>query len=286
MTNHDRRERWQQEEGFLRKALKTGAALLFPALLWAAGPEAPQACKACHAETLNHTAHQIASVTCEACHGPSAAHVEKQDGKGMRSFKTASAQEANEACLACHKDGRFHGWKGSFHERKGLKCADCHNVHKARPMLPTRAELNDACTRCHAKQMSQGRLPFHHPVAENKMTCVDCHDPHGGAARNGLKAESVNQLCFQCHGEYEGPYTYQHPPVVENCLTCHAVHGSMNRRLLNVSQPALCLQCHDGHHNGTNIPLLNPCSACHSSIHGSDIPSATGGSVFIDKGVR
>jgi hypothetical protein len=59
----------------------------------------------------------------------------------------------------------------------------------------------------------------------------------------------------------------------------------MNKGMLQVSQPFLCLQCHVGHHNGGGIPILNSCTFCHSSIHGTDTPSATGGSVFIDKSV-
>jgi DmsE family decaheme c-type cytochrome len=115
------------------------------------------------------------------------------------------------------------------------------------------------------------------------MTCVDCHDPHGGASGNSLVADSVNRLCVECHAEYEGPFAFQHPPVTESCLKCHSPHGSMNRPMLVVSQPMLCLQCHPGHHNGSGVPMLNACTNCHNSIHGSDVPSATGGSVFIDK---
>jgi predicted CXXCH cytochrome family protein len=42
----------------------------------------------------------------------------------------------------------------------------------------------------------------------------------------------VNQLCLGCHAQYRGPYAYQHPPVTENCMTCHLVHGSPNTNLL------------------------------------------------------
>ena len=104
-----------------------------------------------------------------------------------------------------------------------------------------------------------------------------------GTAANNLRASNLNDLCFQCHAEYQGPFTFQHAPVVESCTKCHTSHGSMQRSLLAVSQPTLCLQCHAGHHNGSGIPLLNGCTSCHSSIHGTDIPSATGGSVFMDK---
>jgi DmsE family decaheme c-type cytochrome len=136
---------------------------------------------------------------------------------------------------------------------------------------------------CHKKQDAQSNLPYHHPVREAKMTCIDCHDPHGGDAGNNLKASNANDLCLQCHAEYQGPFSYQHPPVSEDCMKCHSPHGSPNQNLLTVSQPALCLQCHSAHHNGSGLPLVDRCTNCHNAIHGSDIASATGGSKFIDK---
>jgi predicted CXXCH cytochrome family protein len=47
-----------------------------------------------------------------------------------------------------------------------------------------------------------------------------------------------------------GPFAYQHPPVTESCMNYHNAHGSLNTNLLTLSEPALCLQCHAGHHNG------------------------------------
>src|ERR1035438_4260219 len=116
------------------------------------------------------------------------------------------------------------------------------------------------------------------------MTCVDCHDPHGGAAGKNLKTANINQLCLSCHAQYRGPFMYQHPPVNENCMLCHVVHGSPNTNLLNVSEPALCLQCHSGHHNGASLPLPDRCTNCHGSIHGTDVATPSGGSRFVDKG--
>jgi predicted CXXCH cytochrome family protein len=116
------------------------------------------------------------------------------------------------------------------------------------------------------------------------MSCADCHDPHGGTAGHNLRTANANELCLSCHAQYRGPFAYQHPPVSENCLNCHNAHGSPNTNLLTVSEPALCLQCHSGHHNGAALPLAERCSNCHSSIHGTDIATPSGGSRFIDKG--
>ena len=116
------------------------------------------------------------------------------------------------------------------------------------------------------------------------MTCADCHDPHGGPGGNNLRTANTNQLCLSCHAQYRGPFAYQHPPVTESCMLCHSPHGSPNTNLLTVSEPALCLQCHAGHHNGAGLPLTDRCTNCHGSIHGTDTPTPSGGSRFIDKG--
>jgi len=194
-------------------------------------------------------------------------------------------------------------WFAGAHAANDVRCIDCHTIHEGgalhgermafvasggevlappRP-IESRRQQNDKCLQCHKKQDAQANLPYHHPIREAKMSCVDCHDPHGGSAGNNLKASSNNRLCFQCHSEYQGPFSFQHPPVNEDCLKCHSPHGSPNQNLLVISQPALCLQCHSAHHNGASLPLVDRCTNCHSSIHGTDVPSAVGGSLFIDK---
>jgi DmsE family decaheme c-type cytochrome len=244
-------------------------------------------CQACHGapyKSIHHTAHGLRKLDCEDCHGNGSLHPGSKDYKEIIQFRERTAEQANGVCLSCHaKNEGLLNWQSGRHASQNVKCIDCHQVHAAETKLATFQESNAKCESCHHKEAAQSKLPYHHPTREGKMACADCHDPHGGAAANNLRGDSVNQLCFQCHTEYEGPFTYQHAPVVENCTKCHTSHGSVNRSLLTVSQPMLCLQCHAAHHNGAGIPLLNQCTSCHSSIHGSDVPSATGGSVFIDK---
>jgi predicted CXXCH cytochrome family protein len=143
-------------------------------------------------------------------------------------------------------------------------------------------DSNETCLRCHQAQRAQMNLPYHHPLREGKVGCKDCHNPHGGPGGTNLRTSTPNELCLKCHTQYRGPFAYQHTPVTENCLTCHSPHGSTNANMLNVSQPALCLQCHNAHDNMGAAPTLDRCTNCHSSIHGSEVPSKTGGSLFID----
>ncbi|MEK6664536.1 MAG: cytochrome c3 family protein, partial [Pseudomonadota bacterium] len=78
-----------------------------------------------------------------------------------------------------------------------------------------------------------------------------------------------------------GPHAFEHPPVAEDCTTCHDPHGSPNKKLLSVAQPMQCLQCHSiagnrhgqaGANNNTQRitgAALRDCASCHGSIHGS-----------------
>ena len=229
-------------------------------------------------------------------------------------FAKRPAREANQACLACHvRDENVRHWASGSHAANHVRCTECHqiHVHALRTASETRASFdtatraallagsvspetnvklrppsatNDACLKCHQTEGAQLSMPYHHPLREGKMSCVDCHDPHGGAAGNNLRTGNTNQLCLGCHAQYRGPFAYQHPPVTENCMTCHTAHGSPNTNLLSVSEPALCLQCHAGHHNGASLPLPDRCTNCHISIHGTDTATPSGGTRFVDKG--
>jgi len=249
-------------------------------------------CAQCHADiskNYRRTAHSIREVGCEQCHGAGSLHVEaggysKESKDKIVSFKGRKPEEANGACLSCHsKSEHVRNWFSGAHEAGGLKCSDCHTIHAEKATLETRREQNDRCLQCHKKQEAESTLPYHHPLRESKMSCADCHDAHGGNSGNNLVSANVNDLCFRCHAEYQGPFSYQHPPVNEDCMKCHSAHGSPNPNMLSISQPALCLQCHSAHHNGTSLPLVDRCTNCHNQIHGSDSPSATGGSVLMDK---
>jgi DmsE family decaheme c-type cytochrome len=265
-------------------------------------------CAACHADLtkgFRRSAHAMQEVGCEQCHGAGSLHIaaggySTESKDKIISFRDRSAEEANGVCLSCHaKSDHVRNWFSGAHQAQDIKCSDCHTIHdKAHgevrggfqgedPGIPrateSRRQLNENCLRCHQKQNAEGDLPYHHPIREAKMSCSDCHDPHGGSAGNNLKLSNTNELCLTCHSEYQGPFTFQHAPVNESCLKCHSSHGSPNQNMLTVSQPALCLQCHSAHHNGSSLPLVDRCTNCHNAIHGSDIPSATGGSKFIDK---
>jgi DmsE family decaheme c-type cytochrome len=150
-------------------------------------------------------------------------------------------------------------------------------------------------------------MPSHHPIAEGKISCLDCHNAHGGSVSFTLD-DSGRELCFSCHAEKEGPFLFEHAPVNEDCMLCHAPHGTVADNLLKQTEPTLCLNCHAMHFHGSiegidgpftppqaperagiSTPdgfkqaMLTKCTQCHTEIHGSDMPSqsiSTGGNAL------
>ncbi len=284
-----------------------------------ATPMGADTCSTCHADIakdFRHAFHAQQGVECEQCHGPGSLHVQGGgDISKIISFSKRSATDANGVCLSCHaRDTSIRNWVAGPHASNRVRCTDCHQTHtytkkgesktdvsldlmspghadnvgdlvpEAKVIMQPRWQANDACLRCHETERGQMSLPYHHPLREGKMSCADCHDPHGGPGGNNLRTANTNQLCLSCHAQYRGPFAYQHPPVTENCMNCHTAHGSPNTNLLTISEPALCLQCHAGHHNGASLPISDRCTNCHGSIHGTDTPTPSGGSRFLDKG--
>ena len=167
---------------------------------------------------------------CENCHGPGSLHVKAGGGRdvgGMISFRADDTKrtvaENNAICLTCHERGDRTYWSGSTHETRGLACTNCHTVMKSvsrKSQLKTAFEP-DTCFQCHKDRRAQMFRSSHMPLREGKMTCTNCHNPHGSATEALLRENSINDNCYKCHAEKRGPFLFEHAPVRENCANCH-----------------------------------------------------------------
>ena len=190
---------------------------------------------------------------CEVCHGPGLQH-----------------QQANES-----RPGQFIVHPGYLAaERQMAICGQCHSrpagndslgMHNQPPlnldnrMMPpggsrktwraeyvTRADGNPATdywegglhSRVNRQQYSDLRKSKKYANARILVTCIDCHDVHGGKTDpvenpRGLTASIAdNSLCLQCHGPEDmtpgGPYHSLHQLVGDlrqevpfRCVNCH-----------------------------------------------------------------
>ena len=153
-------------------------------------------------------------MVCEACHGPGSLHSTSTGDKskiiGFSKEWGTPVERQNGQCLTCHTGGQRLHWPGSTHANNRLACSDCHN-----PMakfsangLMKKASITETCQTCHQQQRAEFRKKSHMPVPEGKMSCEDCHNPHGSSARKLLKADSVYDLCFSCHAEKRVPFLW------------------------------------------------------------------------------
>lgn len=234
---------------------------------------------------------------CEGCHGPGSHHLREPDHPDfIVAFSRASGapvERMNAMCLECHAGGARIYWTGSVHDNQALGCSDCHNPmgRQSASGLQVRESVSDTCFACHPQQRAEFRKRSHMPLLEGKISCADCHQPHGSPTDPLIRADTLNQLCYRCHADKRGPFLWEHAPVVESCLTCHLPHGSNHEALLVTIPPFLCQRCHAqpggfGHPNdlltsGNLIGGVRPderilnrgCVNCHVQIHGSNHPS-------------
>lgn len=257
--------------------LLAAAVVLIPA---AARAEAPDnsACISCHdVAAASHAKGMHGKLDCAKCHAGAEKHL-ANPGPGTRPARPDAA-----SCQVCHvKDANRMNWAFSDHKKAGLDCTACHSNHTPKTVknADKTAKYKDAnsalCASCHKEVMARFNMSSHHPLKEGGISCADCHDPH---ADKKQALASKTETCTKCHQAVRGPHTMEHPPVTEDCLTCHNPHGSPVKKLLTIAQPALCLRCHSladkrhavGAAAGARVTgaALRNCTACHNGIHGS-----------------
>ncbi len=213
----------------------------------------------------------------------------------------------NQACADCHNE-LVRGFASSPHARMHIEgvdlaeptgCEGCHgpgSKHVAagggRQFIVNPSKDPNACLDCHVQIHAEFGLPYRHPVLEGKMTCAQCHDPHGMdilRPARGLAFARDSESCVDCHREQTRPVVFEHEGMRDGCMTCHQPHGSLNAKLLAEPDSNLCLRCHAqvqgpgvqpgdlviGKVNHTILVRFGTCwsAGCHTAIHGSLVNS-------------
>jgi DmsE family decaheme c-type cytochrome len=149
----------------------------------------------------------------------------------------------------------------------------------------------EACFACHLEVQASFHFPQHHPVPEGKLSCVQCHDPHGMdimKPAGGLAMSRLNQTCAPCHRDQTRPFIFEHEAMREGCIVCHDPHGSINSKMLVQRDSNLCLKCHAqvqgpgaggvghlyiGKIDHTDLVRYGTCwsAGCHTAVHGSNV---------------
>ena len=262
-----------------------------------------ETCLACHdgmETSLADTPHRLsseisqpsASISCADCHGGGEVHADDPSADNIGNPATRANFDQRTGCFQCHVahiglDNS--GW--DVHADQEISCSSCHRIHSSEESLLLDSGA-DFCYACHSDIHNDLAGRSNHPVAENVVTCLDCHRFVMRTDQNPVA--DLQRNCRSCHPQQAGPYAFEHAPSTgysvegEGCLECHQAHSSENDMLLNQPRELLCKQCHfpAGHataHGGTYADL--PCETCHTDTHGSfvsnlfldtDLPSQFG----------
>ena len=205
-----------------------------------------------------HTTMAHPTVSCEACHGPMKAHAAAPTVK----LAKPSKDQTLDTCAQCHarrseltgdfkpgdnffdhhflavpdhsdifypdgqirdEDYEFSAFLGSRMHNAGVRCADCHDPHTAKTILPG----NNLCMKCHtaggfpnAPVIVPAAHTFHQPESTGSQ-CVNCHMPqttymqrhsrhdHGFTIPDPLmtKEFGIPNACNKCHTDKDNAFT-------------------------------------------------------------------------------
>ncbi len=209
--------------------------------------------------------------TCAMCHEKITKAFKRSGHARIVAVRSKGKKDQVQACETCHGPGSLH--------------ADAQGKAEKHATIINPKKKSETCYQCHLDKRGDFSLQYHHPVPEGKMGCVDCHNPHG---EDGVKPGTLssvhgkNETCFKCHKDQAGPFVYEHEALREGCTSCHAVHGSINDKMLIQRDLNLCLKCHF-QANFTSIGRIGdvghaafvnqgPCwsGGCHTAPHGSN----------------
>ena len=247
------------------KALAVLLALVFVSF-WAGGAASVFASQEKVNEMLKKATY-VGTETCATCHEKEFKAFKLSTHARISNDKNATEGVA-QGCEMCHGPGSIHA------DASGGK----DNIINPR-------KDPEICFTCHTDKKMEFRLPYHHPVLEGKMGCIDCHDSHGIDVKpwTATSEKDINETCFKCHTDKRGPFIWEHDATKEGCTVCHKVHGSVNDKMLIARDLNLCLRCHatstdpslSGHASSTTTAgrwgeATCWSAGCHQAVHGSN----------------
>jgi hypothetical protein len=218
-------------------------------------------CLSCHDDTKSTVKGVHSELECYTCHT-------KHDIKPVAELKS----NGKEDCLGCHKKKSVTQFVNSSHDRRGIKCSDCHQSgHNVKKVLKN--EVLNTCGKCHSAARMSLSSSVHHSVlragGKNSPVCTDCHGSHKiFSSKFTIESEG----CLKCHLNekmFPGSETGSAKFVAEYKTSVHASIRKDGR------EAAGCIDCHGDHSiypqddpkSSTNrAKLIETCEKCHSEV--------------------
>ena len=69
-------------------------------------------------------------------------------------------------------------WNGSLHEKRGMTCAYCHQLHVISDPMKDLELQKEQCSKCHRRKMARHNDFASDGIVFERLTCATCHDVH------------------------------------------------------------------------------------------------------------
>lgn len=246
-------------------------------------------CQQCHGSQITmaydtlargyETGAESLAINCESCHGPAAEHVRlAREGSladrsdvGLRSLDDLDEDASLGVCFQCHALKR--ALRSDY--LPGDTLANYYSL--GAPLIADEPLFPDGRVRTFAYQANHR---FSDCYLNGRMTCVDCHEPHGQGYRDVFRRPLSGPLddgqCTGCHvSKAADPVAHtHHPPDSDGarCVSCHmpylqqpvlggAIRYARSDHTIAVPRPGL--------DDAMGVP--NACGSCHQDLNPNEL---------------
>jgi predicted CXXCH cytochrome family protein len=85
-----------------------------------------------------------------------------------------------------------------------------------------------------------------HPIKTDAKRCEACHETSQSDGKTAVGAVKPSKCCYDCHRPVDVEAKHAHPmKSLEDCQSCHALHGSNRKSSLKAPVKQLCSECHE-----------------------------------------
>lgn len=155
-------------------------------------------------------------ITCEACHGDSAAHVRTAGKSAILNPAHLTAELRDSVCISCHLEGDV------TIKRAGRSALDYKPGEPIAQYLAFYVRNGSDLTRRGVSEVEQFAQSTCKRVSGDKMSCMNCHDPHYTPAASE-KVSFYRGKCLACHSQ--PAFAKSHHPENQDCTSCHMPRG-------------------------------------------------------------
>jgi predicted CXXCH cytochrome family protein len=158
-------------------------------------------------------------ITCESCHGDGAKHVASGGKSAIVNPAKLDADRRDSVCISCHLEG------DAAVERRGRKAVDYRPGERIADYVAYFVQSARGTTSRAVSQVEALNVSLCKRVTGDRMSCVSCHDPHGGPSASERTA-FYRSKCLACHTQAK--YVTTHYSENPDCIACHMPKGAPN----------------------------------------------------------